>query len=232
MIFSLLWIARQAKKATIIGSGRLPAARPFWRAADCCQAGGLDPEEEDQGWRRALPCLLSPHPRPGIEPVYRQLAALRQEIVIADERVAVIRNHLDGIPLVPAEAVLSRRNGVEQHAAEALVRARRRREHHAMRAKVLAEEQQAAAEVRTLRIEEARLTEMIADREQILASRVRQLHEHTLRRCGTYLHHLVRKHPDGSALIRFLNLALPPLPRYCHPGTGPPGPGQRQDVAI
>jgi hypothetical protein len=34
VIFSPLWIARQAKKATIIGSGRLSAARPFWRPAD------------------------------------------------------------------------------------------------------------------------------------------------------------------------------------------------------
>ena len=65
---------------------------------------------------------------------------------------------------------------------------------------------------------------MIITREQILATRVRQLHEHTLRRCGTYKHHLVRKHPDGNALIEFLDLALPTLPGWLprhDPDTGP-----------
>lgn len=55
---------------------------------------------------------------------------------------------------------------------------------------------------------------MIAAREEILATRVRQLHEHTPRRWGTYQRHLVREHPVGAALIPFLNPALPTLPDW------------------
>lgn len=160
-----------------------------------------------------------------IEPVFRQLAALRQDIEAAEEKVTEIRERLDSIPPLPAEAVLASRNVVEQHADETLVRARRLREHDARRAKVLAEEQQAVEKIRALRIEEARLTEMIAAREQILATRVRQLHEHALGRCSTYMRHLVRKHPDGAALIPFLYLARPALPDWFQhraQGSGPP----------
>lgn len=149
-----------------------------------------------------------------LEPVRRQLAALRQDIAGSQEKAAELRKRLEAIPERPDEATLTRRNAVEQYTDEALVRARRQREHDARRGKVLAELEQAAAKVRALRVEEARLTGMIAAREQILAARVRQLHEHTLRRCATYLHHLVRKHPDGNALIPFLNLALPILPDW------------------
>jgi hypothetical protein len=158
-----------------------------------------------------------------IEPVLHQLVVLRQDIVATNEKVTETRKRLDGIPPVPAEAVLASRNVVEQHAEEVLVRARRLREHDARLAKVLAEEQQAVEKIRALRIEEARLTEMIAAREQILATRVRQLHEHTLRRCGTYMRHLVRRHPDGAALIPFLYLARPALPdwlQHCAQGSG------------
>ncbi len=149
-----------------------------------------------------------------LEPVRRQLAALPQDIAGGEEKVTEIRKRLAAIPEKPDEATLNSRNAVEQHIDQALARARRQREHHARRAKVVAEEQQAAEKVRALRVEEARLTGMITAREQILAARVRQLHEHTLRRCGTYRHHLVRKHPDGAALIPFLNLALPTLPDW------------------
>lgn len=160
-----------------------------------------------------------------LEPVYQQLAALRQGIATAEEKARITRQRLDDMPPVPAAEVLGRRNAVEQHANEALVRARRQREHDATRAKVLAEEEQAAAAVQALSIEEAKLIEMIGRREQILATRIRRLHEYTLRRCSTYLHHLVCRHPDGAALIPFLNQALPALPDYFHhhdPGTGPP----------
>jgi len=160
-----------------------------------------------------------------IEPVFRQLAALRQDIVAVGEKVTEIRERPGSIPPVPAEAVLASRNVAEQRADEVLVRARRQREHDARRAAVLAEEQQAVEKIRALRIEEARLTEMIAAREQILATRVRQLHEHALRRCGTYMRHLVRKHPDGAALIPFLYLARPALPDWFQhrtQGSGPP----------
>jgi hypothetical protein len=160
-----------------------------------------------------------------LEPVHRELAALREDIAGGDEKVSEIRKRLDAIPEEPDEAALKRRNVVEQQIDEALVHARRRREHHAGRARVLAEEQQALDRVRALRVEEARLAETIASRKEILATRVRQLHEHTLRRCGTYRHHLVRRHPDGAALIPFLDLALPTLPDWLprrNPDTGPP----------
>jgi hypothetical protein len=160
-----------------------------------------------------------------LEPVYRQLAALRQQIAGADEKVTDIRKRLDSIPETPSEEALGSRNAVEQHADEALVRARRRREHLAYRSKVVAEEREAVEEVRRLRVQEAELTGAITARKEILETRVRQLHEHTLRRCGTYRRHLVRKHPDGPALIRFLNLALPRLPDWLErrePGAAPP----------
>jgi hypothetical protein len=163
-----------------------------------------------------------------LEPVRRQLAAVRQDIACGQEKVSELRKRLDAIPEKLDEAALTRRNAVEQHIPEELVRARRQREHDARRGKVAAELEQAVARVRGLRVEEARLARMIITREQILATRVRQLHEHTLRRCATYKHHLVRKHPDGSALIPFLDLALPTLPDWLprhDPDTGPAEPG-------
>ena len=164
------------------------------------------------------------HALTDLEPIRRQLAEVRQDISGCEEKVAELRERLKAIPETPDEAALTRRNAVEQHIPGELVRARRQREHDARRAKVQAELEQALTKLRGLRVEEARLTRMIITREQILATRVRQLHEHTLRRCGTYKHHLVRKHPDGNALIEFLDLALPTLPDWLprhDPDTGP-----------
>ena len=163
-----------------------------------------------------------------LEPVHRQLAALHQDIAGGEDKVAELRKRLEALPEKPDEAALTRRNAVEQHTDEALVRARRQREHDARRATVLAELEQAVANVRAMRVEQARLEGMITSREKILATRVRQLHAHTLRRCATYRHHLVRKHPDGNTLIEFLNLALPALPGWLprhDQGTGPADPG-------
>jgi hypothetical protein len=149
-----------------------------------------------------------------LEPVHRRLAEVRQDIQDTEEKAAEIRTRLEAIPEKPDEAALTRRNTVEQHIPDELVRTRRQREHDGRRGKVQAELDQVLAKLRGLRVEEARLTRMIITREMILAARVRQLHEHTLRRCGTYKHHLVRKHPDGPALIPFLDLALPALPDW------------------
>ena len=162
-----------------------------------------------------------------LEPVHRRLAEVRQDIAGGEEKVDEIRARLAAIPEKPDEAALTKRNAIEQHAPEELVRARRQREHDDRRAKVQAELDQALAKLRGLRVEEARLTRMIITREQILATRVRQLHDHALRRCGTYKHHLVRKHPDGNALIPYLDLALPALPDWLprhDTATGPAGP--------
>jgi hypothetical protein len=149
-----------------------------------------------------------------VEPVQQQLAALRAELAGCGDKAAGLRKRLDAMPDSPDEAALTRRTVVEQHADETLVRARRQREHDARRARLVAEEELAAAKVRALAVEEARLAGLIGAREQMLDTRVRQLHEHTLRRCATYRHHLVRKHPDGNALIPFLDLALPALPDW------------------
>ena len=94
------------------------------------------------------------------------------------------------------------------------MRARRQREHDTRRGKVQAELDQAVAQIARAARRGSPAHRDDHRREQILAARVRQLHEHTLRRCGTYRHHLVRKHPDGHALIPFLNLALPALPDW------------------
>lgn len=149
-----------------------------------------------------------------LEPVRRQLAAVRQEIAGTKEKADELRQGLSAIPEKLDKDALNRRNAVEQHIPDELVRTRRQREHDARRGKVQSELDQVLAKLRGLRIEEARLARMIITREQIRDTRVRQLHEHTLRRCGTYKHHLVRKHPDGPALIPFLDLALPTLPDW------------------
>lgn len=149
-----------------------------------------------------------------LEPVRRQLAAVRQEIAGTEEKADELRKRLSAIPEKLGEDALNLRNAVEQHIPDELVRTRRQREHDARRGRVQAELDQVLAKLRGLRVEEARLARMIITREQILVTRVRQLHEHTLRRCATYKHHLVRKHPDGPALIPFLDLALPILPDW------------------
>jgi hypothetical protein len=165
-----------------------------------------------------------------LEPVYHQLAAVRQKIAGGMEKVDQARKRLADIPQEPDDAALNTRNVLEQHIHPSLVHARRRREHHARRAPFLADEQQATADLRALQVEEARLVKVIATRKEILNTRVQQLHKHTLRRCGTYRHHLVRKHPDGAALISFLDLALPSLPDWLqHPDPDIGSPAKEPD---
>jgi hypothetical protein len=151
---------------------------------------------------------------------YRARAEVRQKIAAAEERAANARKVLDGMPSEPPEP--GRRNVVEQHVHEALVRSRRRREFNRERDKVLALEQKAMEEASQLRAEETRLSETITTREQILDSRVRQLLHHSLRRCGTYMRHIVHHHPDGSAVIPYLEMARPAPPDWL-PGTRPDG---------
>jgi hypothetical protein len=146
-------------------------------------------------------------PRQRLEVVSRELAA-------GDEQLAETRKRLDSFPGMPDRAGLTRRNAVEQHAHEALIRDRRQREHEAVRSRLQAEERQAAESVRRLRAEEARLAKLIQGRQQILDSRVRQLHQHTLRRCRTYQRYLIHKHPAGAAVIPLLNLGQPSLPDW------------------
>jgi hypothetical protein len=147
-----------------------------------------------------------------LDGTYRRRAEVRQEIVGADERAASIRKLLDSMPDEHPDPV--RRNAIEQNAPEELVRARRRREWEAERFKVVQADQEAVDKARELRVEDARLSETIAARERVLNSRVHQLHAHSLRRCGTYKRHVVHHHPDGTAVIPYLDLALPSLPDW------------------
>lgn len=151
-------------------------------------------------------------------PTYEQRERVRAQIAAADENVTEIRKRLDALPETPDDTVLNWRNVLEQDADERLVRARRRREYDAARTRVLAEEQQAVDDARRLRVEEGRLSAAIAARERIVSTRVRRLHEHTRRRCATYLRRLVHKHPDGPAVIPALELALPSLPAWVQGG--------------
>ena len=147
-----------------------------------------------------------------LDGTYRMRAEVRQQIVGADERATAVRKLLDSWPEEHPDPV--RRNAIEQHAPEELVRARRRREFEAERSQVVVLEEQAVDRAREFRVQEARLSETIAARERVLNSRVRQLHAHSLRRCGTYKHHIVHHHPDGAAVLPYLDLALPALPDW------------------
>lgn len=154
-----------------------------------------------------------------IAPLSQERERVRALAGAADEKVTESRKRLDAFGETPDAAALNKRNVLEQNADELLVRTRRQREHAAGRARLLAQEQQALDEARRLRVEEGRLTEAIAARERIASTRVRRLHAHTLRRCATYLRHLVHKHPDGPAVIPVLELALPSLPTWVQGST-------------
>lgn len=149
-----------------------------------------------------------------VAPLSQERERIRALAAAADERVAESRKRLDAFGETPDAAALNKRNVLEQGADELLVRTRRQREHAAGRARLLAQEQHALDEARRLRAEEGHLAEAIAVRERIASTRVRRLHEHTLRRCATYLRRLVHKHPDGPAVIPVLELARPSLPDW------------------
>jgi hypothetical protein len=81
-------------------------------------------------------------------------------------------------------------------------------------AKIKEEVAGAEAQAASLRAEAAGIDAKIAAREEILYAQVRQLHQHALLRCGTYMQHIVHYHPEGSAVIPYLKLALPELPEW------------------
>jgi hypothetical protein len=163
---------------------------------------------------------------------YQRLSSLDQEIAEAEERAAEARKQLDDMPVHPPEHELTRRNVIERHVDEALIRARRQREHDKRRALLITKDQQAAETVRTLRVQRAQAAGVITARVRVLEGRVRQLHEHTWRRSRTYQRHLVRRHPDGQALLPYLELAMPALPDWLTslrpPGDRWPVPGLPQ----
>ncbi len=154
------------------------------------------------------------HHEHDVASLHHRLKALQARTAAADEAAAEAGKFLGEMPETPSETFLTTRNAVEQHADEALVRSRRRREHDTARGVRVADDRRARQAAAALRADEAQLGEEIAAKERMLACRVRQLHEHTLRRCGTYKRRLVHKHPDGTALIPCLDLALPSLPGW------------------
>jgi hypothetical protein len=156
---------------------------------------------------------------------YQRLKALSQEIVGAEDRLCDLRKRLENMPEQAPSEVLTTRNAVERNASDELIRTRRRREHTAERNKIINVEQQEARALHALRVEEARLAELISVRHRLLASRVTQLHQHTLRRCGTYRRWLQRKHPAGPTVMPLLDLALPTLPNWL------PDPAQASSVS-
>lgn len=162
------------------------------------------------------------HMQADLASAYTELASLDQEIAGAEEKAADLRKRLDDMPEAAPREFLASRNAIEQHADEKLVRARRQREYDAKRATLAAEEQQAVAAVRKLRVRQAAVAESVAARERVLEGRVRQLHEHTWRRCRTYQRRLAHHHPERHTVLPYLELALPALPGWLS-SPGPPG---------
>jgi ABC transport system ATP-binding/permease protein len=154
------------------------------------------------------------HMQSDLGATYQRLSSLDQEIAEAEQRAAEARKQLDDMPVHAPEQDLKKRTAVEQNAEEALIRARRQREHDKRRAPLMTKDQQAAEAVRALRVQRAQVAGLVCARRRILEGRVRQLHEHTWRRGRTYQRHLVRRHPDGHALLRHLDLAMPTLPAW------------------
>jgi hypothetical protein len=139
---------------------------------------------------------------------------LARDIAEREEQSRSIQKQLDAMPEIPDDSVLSQRNALEQHADPLLVRARRLREYTAVRASVQAARDQADEEVRTRQGELAEASETIAVRRRALEIRVTRMHAHAMRRRGHYLRHLMRRHPDGLALITYFELTSPHVPDW------------------
>ncbi|UOZ11337.1 hypothetical protein [Amycolatopsis sp. WQ 127309] len=166
-----------------------------------------------------------------IQPLVRRREELEGEIAGAEEEAADARTRLAAVPAVPAEAELIRRNAVESGVDDQLVRTRRQREHDRRRNPLVQAEQRAAEQTRALHVELARLQGAIVARKRLTLARIQLHHEHAQRRCRTYERHLVRRHPDGGALIPLLQLARPRLPGWIHEPDAPIAPAPPEPVA-
>jgi hypothetical protein len=211
------WAARRDGKSNV---PRLPGTDIPEEAPE--ERHGITPYMEIRN-RHFLVCAERERRRMKAElaETYRTRAEVQQKVVAAEAQVAAVRRNMEHMPEEPADPV--RRNVLEQHVHEALVRSRRQKEFQDGVLKVMALEQQAVELAGQLRAEEARLAETIAAREEMLDSQVRELLQHSLRRCGTYMHHIVRHHPDGPAVIPYLKLALPDLPPWVTKDAAPDG---------
>ncbi len=122
-----------------------------------------------------------------VESLHNQFRALQARIVAADQAAADAGKRLEQIPETPPETLFTTRNAVGQHTDEALIRSRRLRDHHTARGLLVADECQCHQAAAWLRADAAQPSEVIAAKERMLACRVGQLHEYTLRRCATYM---------------------------------------------
>jgi hypothetical protein len=140
--------------------------------------------------------------------------ALGRDIAEREDKSRSIQKQLDAIREVPDESVLSQRNAIEQNADPLLVRARRLREYTAARAKVQVAKDRVDEEIQARQVELARVGETIAVRKHALVIRVTRMRAHAMRRRGHYLRRLMRKHPEGPALVAYFELSSPQLPSW------------------
>jgi hypothetical protein len=159
--------------------------------------------------------------------VRRRRAEIQARLTAAEERAGELRTRLEHMLVAPAGA--PRRDALELRLAvpDQLVRMRREQEFLHVRGDLVARVEEAESVARELRAEDASLAEVIAARDAVRDSRVRQLLEHTLRRCETYMRHVVYHHPDGSALIPSLRLGFPGLPEWLNQPPASGGLGDR-----
>ena len=140
--------------------------------------------------------------------------ALGRDIAARENKSRSIQKQLDAMPEVPDESVLSQRNAIEQHVDPPLVRERRLREYTAVRANVQAAKDRVDQEIQARQVELAKVDETIAVRKHALVIRMTRMRAHAMRRRGQYLRHLMRKHPEGPALVAYFELSSPQLPTW------------------
>jgi hypothetical protein len=140
--------------------------------------------------------------------------ALGRDIAEREDKSRGLQKQLDAMVEVPDEAALSQRHATEQHADPLLVRARRLREYNAVRAGVQAAKDRVDQEIQARQVELAKVGETIAVRKHALVIRVTRMRAHAMRRRGHYLRNLMRKHPEGPALVAYFELSSPHMPDW------------------
>ncbi len=144
----------------------------------------------------------------------RALAAVRQQVPMAETVVAKARSALSDASRPLEETELQERRAGESRTDAAVVRKRRQLAHDKRIADREAALAAAEAELLRLRSAEADLVESIRRSELVAAARARRIHEHAWRRISAYWQHLVRRHPNGGVLNAALGVAEPDLPGW------------------
>jgi len=162
---------------------------------------------------------------------FRRRTEIKALISDAEERAKELHIHLEGMPAAPAGPPDPNALEMQLGVSEPLIRARRQREFTRERRRIADLEEDALKAAAELRREDSDLAGKIETRERIRDARVRQLLQHSRRRCGTYMQHIVHHHPDSSAVLHYLELRLPTAPDWLpQPATtvaqpaGPPSP--------